>query len=155
MHQIALTDPKSAPAKVALAAYYAELAARFPEGFEPGLSRDPDAALMRPPHGGFFVATQGDEITGCVGLKGGPDYAEVKRLWVAESARGAGLARALMQAVEDHAKALHIPLIRLDTNRALPEAIAMYHRFGWTEIPRFNDDPYAHVFFEKRLGTGG
>jgi hypothetical protein len=33
----------------------------------------------------------------------------------------------------------------------LPEAAALYRREGWTEIARFNDDPYAEVFFEKRL----
>ena len=42
-------------------------------------------------------------------------------------------------------------LLRLDTNSALPEAVAMYRKAGWTEIPRFNDDPYPDVFFEKGL----
>ena len=42
-------------------------------------------------------------------------------------------------------------LLRLDTNSALPEAVAMYRKAGWTEIPRFNDDPYPDAFFEKHL----
>ena len=67
--------------------------------------------------------------------------------WLAAPA----LARRLMDQAETGARALGLTTLRLDTNRALPEAIAMYHRLGWTEIDRFNDDPYAQVFFEKRL----
>ena len=42
-------------------------------------------------------------------------------------------------------------LLRLDTNTALPEALALYRRLGWSEIDRFNDDPYPDAFFEKHL----
>ena len=88
----------------------------------------------------------------CVGLKGNADgTAEVKRLWVAPSARGLGLSRKLMAAVEDKARSLGIHTLRLDTNRALPEARGLYLKSGWTEIARFNDDPYADFFFEKRV----
>jgi hypothetical protein len=56
-----------------------------------------------------------------------------------------------MAAVEDAAYQLCISVLRLDTNSALPEAIQLYRKTGWIEIPRFNDDPYPDVFFEKRL----
>ena len=46
---------------------------------------------------------------------------------------------------------LAIKVRRLDTNSALPEASQLYRKTGWTEIPRFNDDPYPDLFFEKRL----
>ena len=114
-------------------------------------SRDPDAAAMQPPLGAFLLATSLDRPVGCVGLKGGPDHAEIKRLWIAPAARGQGLARRLMQAAEDQARALGIALLRLDTHRALTEAIALYRATGWTEIDRFNDDPYPDFFFEKAL----
>jgi len=75
----------------------------------------------------------------------------VKRLWVAPSARGLGLSKQLMEATEAAARELSIKVLRLDTNRALPEAIALYRNSGWTEIERFNDDPYPDFFFEKVL----
>ena len=144
-------DPQSDDAKACLSRYYDELAAAFDTGFDVNLSRDPDADALRPPFGAFFVAYHRGTPVGCVGLKGGPDYAEIKRLWVDPETRGLGIARALMDAAEITAVDYAIPLLRLDTNSALPAAIAMYRKWGWREIPRFNDDPYAELFFEKAL----
>lgn len=144
-------DPRSDPARYCLGEYYAELARRFERGFDVSLSRDPDAKDMIRPRGSFIVAFSDGLPIGCVGLKGGNHYAEPKRLWVAPAARGLGLARRLMSAVEDTARELGITTLRLDTNRALPEAIALYRNSGWTEIDRYNDDPYPDFFFEKRL----
>lgn len=146
------TDPRCEEARYCLGEYYAELARRFENGFDVSLSRDPDAKDMIRPRGVFLVAMSDGLPIGCVGLKGsGGEGAEIKRLWVAPAARGLGLARRLMKATEDAARTLSIKLLRLDTNRALPEALQLYRSIGWTEIDRFNDDPYAHVFFEKRL----
>ncbi|WP_118134361.1 bifunctional helix-turn-helix transcriptional regulator/GNAT family N-acetyltransferase [Oceanicella sp. SM1341] len=146
-------DPRGAAARHCLGAYYAELARRFEQGFDVALSRDPEAADMCPPRGAFLVAMSDGLPLGCVGLKGnGGTQAEVKRLWVAPSARGLGLARRLMEGVEEAARALGIDTLRLDTNSAaLPEAARLYRAAGWTEIPRFNDDPYPDLFFERRL----
>lgn len=144
-------DPRSEPACYCLGEYYAELARRFENGFEVSLSRDPDAQDMIRPRGSFLVALSDGLPIGCVGLKGGADYAEIKRLWIAPSARGLGLAKRLMAKIEDIARELGITTLRLDTNRALPEAIALYRNSGWAEIERFNDDPYPDFFFEKRL----
>jgi DNA-binding MarR family transcriptional regulator/GNAT superfamily N-acetyltransferase len=145
-------DPKSEPARACLQAYYDELAQRFSSGFDVARSRDPDAAEMIRPLGTFLLAWSDGLPVGCAGLKGdGGDLAEVKRLWVAPAARGQGLARRLMAAVEDAAHQLCIRVLRLDTNSALPEAIQLYRKTGWIEIPRFNEDPYPDVFFEKRL----
>ena len=145
-------DPRSENARYCLGEYYAELARRFEEGFEVSRSRDPDASDMIRPRGAFLVAMSDGLAIGCVGLKGqGGDTAEVKRLWVSASARGVGLAKRLMAATEAAARELKIRVLRLDTNRALPEAIALYRNSGWTEIERFNDDPYPDFFFEKAL----
>jgi DNA-binding MarR family transcriptional regulator/GNAT superfamily N-acetyltransferase len=147
-------DPRCADARYCLGEYYAELARRFENGFDVSLSRDPDAKDMIRPRGAFLVAMSDGVPLGCVGLKGtGGDMAEVKRLWVAPSARGLGLAKRLMEATEAAARDLAIKMLRLDTNRALPEAIALYRNSGWTEIDRFNDDPYPDFFFEKVLGA--
>ncbi|RWR47910.1 GNAT family N-acetyltransferase [Sinirhodobacter ferrireducens] len=145
-------DPRSPEALRCLQAYYAELAARLPHSFDVSLSCDPQAEAMMAPHGAFIVAMSDGLALGCVGLKGtDAGYAEIKRLWVAPAARGLGLARRLMDGAEAAAQGLGIALLRLDTNSALPEAIALYRATGWTEIARFNDDPYPDVFFEKRL----
>lgn len=149
---IAEVDPRTDEARYCLGEYYGELSRRFEGGFEVSLSRDPDAADMIAPRGAFFVARSDGLPLGCVGLKGDrSELAEIKRLWVAPAARGLGLARRLMGAAENAAGRLGIKLLRLDTNSALPEASRLYRSTGWTEIPRFNDDPYPDLFFEKRL----
>lgn len=146
------TDPRSEAALYCLGEYYAELARRFAGGFEVSRSRDPDAADMVRPRGAFLIAVSDGLPLGCVGLKGwGGETAEIKRLWVAPSARGLGLSHRLMAAAEDIARALSIQVLRLDTNSALPEAQGLYRNTGWSEIPRFNDDPYPDTFFEKAL----
>jgi DNA-binding MarR family transcriptional regulator len=148
---IVQTNPRAEAARYCLGEYYGELSRRFEGGFEVSLSRDPDAADMISPRGAFFVAMSDGLPLGCVGLKGGSDYAEIKRLWVSPSARGLGIARRLMDAAEQAARNLSIRLLRLDTNSALAEAGRLYRSTGWTEIERFNDDPYPDLFFEKQL----
>lgn len=145
-------DPRCSEAEYCLDAYYRELAERFEEGFEVARSRNPQAGQMMRPRGAFLVALSDGLPIGCVGLKGiGNGMAEIKRLWVAPCARGLGLSKRLMERAEGVARELSIATLRLDTNRALPEARQLYLKTGWTEIARFNDDPYAHHFFEKSL----
>lgn len=145
-------DPTSPPARACLAAYYAELAARFAGGFDIARSCDPEAAAMVRPRGTFLIALGDGRPVGCVGLKGsGGPVAEIKRLWIDPAARGLGFAKRLMQEAEAAARDLGIRTLRLDTNSALPEALALYRRSGWVEIDRFNDDPYPDHFFEKAL----
>ncbi|AWM00818.1 bifunctional helix-turn-helix transcriptional regulator/GNAT family N-acetyltransferase [Bradyrhizobium amphicarpaeae] len=145
-------DPQSEQARYCLGEYYAELGRRFSQGFDVSLSRDPDAKDMRRPRGSFIVAMSDTLPIGCVGLKGTDQgYAEIKRLWVAPAARGLRLGRRLMDTAESAARELGITLLRLDTNSALPEAAQLYRGTGWREIPRFNDDPYPDLFFEKRV----
>ncbi|WP_136439698.1 GNAT family N-acetyltransferase [Pacificoceanicola onchidii] len=147
--EVSPLDPR---AITCLEHYYAELATRLDKGFEVHLSADPEAGSMIPPKGSFLIATQGEELLGCVGLKGtSKGYAEVKRLWVSPQARGLGLARTLMAELESRALALGHHVLRLDSNSALQEAIAMYRKWSWAEINRFNEDPYPDVFFEKKL----
>lgn len=145
-------NPRSPDAIHCLGQYYAELERRFDTGFDVNLSRDPDAADMIRPRGVFLLAMSDGLPIGCVGLKGScAPVAEIKRLWVSPAARGLQLATRLMTRAEDAARDLGIGTLRLDTNSALPEAAALYRKTGWTEIDRFNDDPYAQLFFEKRL----
>ncbi|CUI61327.1 acetyltransferase [Cognatishimia activa] len=148
-------DPRATDSLYCLQSYYDELEARFERGFDVSLSRDPEAANMMPPLGAFYVAMSDGLPLGCCGLKGvGTDVAEIKRLWVSPSARGLGLAQRLLAECETAANDLGIKTLRLDTNSALPEAEQLYRKTGWTQIERFNDDPYPDLFFEKAVSVG-
>ena len=144
---ITLADPAGPEAQLCLSAYFSELDRRFPGGFDPGPPADP--ARYRPPLGAFLIASRDGQPLGCVALSIPDD--EVKRLWIAPEARGQGLARRLMQAVEDQARAMGLAMLRLDTNASLTEALALYRSMGWSEIPRYNDNPHAQTWFAKAL----
>lgn len=150
--KIALEDPESEAAHVCLQGYYRSMSQILGAPFDPGRSLDPDRDALRPPVGAFFVARAGETPLGCCALKGtGAQIGEIKRLWVDDRARGRGVARLLMTAAEAEARRLGMTALRLDTNRALAAAIAMYRRDGWREVPPFNEEPYAHHWFEKAL----
>jgi GNAT superfamily N-acetyltransferase len=153
MHiRLRLADPDSPAALACLRAYYAELAVIFPGGFDPGPLPGPDSAELRAPQGAFVLAWEGDQAIGCVALRRqAPGLGEVKRLWVSPSARGTGLALALMGAIEAEARRLAMTRLVLDTSRHLPKAVAFYHRHGWTETARYNENPYAHHWFSRDL----
>jgi ribosomal protein S18 acetylase RimI-like enzyme len=72
-------------------------------------------------------------------------------MWVASSARGLGVGRRLLAELERRAADHGSRAVRLDTNATLTEAIAMYRSAGYNEIDAFNDEPYAHHWFEKQL----
>jgi ribosomal protein S18 acetylase RimI-like enzyme len=73
-------------------------------------------------------------------------------MWVAQSARGLGVGRRLLTELEERAAADGARVIRLETNKTLAEAIRLYRSAGYREVGAFNDEPYAHHWFEKRLG---
>lgn len=148
-----ISDPASADALACLTAYFGEISARFPGGFDPGPLDPVDLAAQRPPHGAFVIARRGGAPVGCVALRpDGDRMGEVKRLWVSQAARKEGLATRLMTRIETEARALGMTALRLDTSAHLPEAVAFYRRHGWVEIPRYNDNPYAHHWFTRSLG---
>ncbi|HAS11859.1 MAG TPA: uroporphyrinogen-III synthase [Acidimicrobiaceae bacterium] len=147
-----VVDPQSADARAAMAAYFDELDARFPTGFDPGDARTGDDAALAPPGGAFVLARQGDRVVACGGVQTiGDDMGEIKRMWVAGDVRGQGLGRKLLAELEARSAALGHRLVRLDTNGELTEAIALYERSGYVEVERYNDNPYAQRFFEKPL----
>ena len=158
---VAPCDPHHPHARSSLGSYFAELAARFDGGFELDRANPDDPSDLVPPAGLLLVATLNDEPVGCGVLRhhdlrrGAPRWSEIKRLWVAPTVRGAGLGRRLLVTLERHAAAAGTRTVRLDTNRVLTEAITMYRAEGYREIPAFNDNPYAHHWFEKRIAPGG
>ncbi len=142
----------SADARACISAYFAELAERFEEGFDPGEAGRDLGAEFAPPNGAFALARLEGGAVGCGGFVAlDPDTAEIKRVWTSPAARGLGVARALLAALENEARARGFQRLRLDTNRALNEAQAMYLKSGFHDIERYNDNPYAHRWFEKEI----
>jgi len=149
----AIEDPTTDDARWCIEQYFAELDARFDAGFDPARSIPADAHELVPPSGALIVARLDGKPIGCGALKfHGDAPAELKRMWVAPRARGLGVGRRLLQELERHARDAGVTIVRLETNHALTEAIALYRRSGYVEVERFNDEPYAHHWFEKRLG---
>jgi ribosomal protein S18 acetylase RimI-like enzyme len=72
-------------------------------------------------------------------------------MWVTDEVRGLGIGRRMLESLEAEALGLGLRTVRLETNRALTEAISLYRSAGYREVSRFNDDPYANHWFEKRL----
>jgi len=152
MIQLTTREPDHPHARYCVGAYFAELAARFDGGFDPARSLPASDEELVAPAGLLLVASLHDEPVGCVALKFHGDHpTEVKRMWVARSARGLGLGRRLLVAVEELARANGARTLRLETNRALTEAISLYRSAGYREVPAFNDEPFAHHWFEKDL----
>ena len=145
-------DPAHPHARHCAAAYYTELDRRFDAGFDPARSLTADDDELRPPAGLLLVASLHGEPVGCGALKfHGDEPTELKRMWVAGSARGLGLGRRLLSELEAHAGRHGAQVVRLETNRSLVEAIALYRSAGYTEVPPFNDEAYAHHWFEKKI----
>lgn len=148
-----IDPPSSRDAQWCMAQYFAELDRRFSGGFRHDRSIADDLAGMVPPRGWALVARIYDEPVGCGTLTAQDQgFGEIKRVWLADRLRGLGAGRRLMGALEDLARGAGLPLLRLDTNESLAEAQALYRTLGYHEIPRYNDNPYAHHWFEKRLG---
>ena len=150
--KVAAEPPDTADARLCLGTYFSELAARFESGFDARTDDHSDVEDMTPPSGLFVIARLDGDAVGCGGLKR-VDKAtgEIKRVWTAPSARGMGIARRMLRTLEAAAREKGLKTLRLDTNRALTEAHALYRSEGYREIARFNDNPYAHHWFEKRL----
>ena len=152
--QVTEADPRHPDARRAVRAYVTELAQRFDGGFDPALSISASDEEMSPPAGLFLIATLHGEPAGCGALKFDPGApTEIKRMWVEPEARGLGLGRRLLAEPEARAAARGARTLRLETNRALAEAISLYRSAGYREVAAFNDEPYAHYWFEKTLPT--
>jgi DNA-binding MarR family transcriptional regulator/GNAT superfamily N-acetyltransferase len=149
---IAVESPMSDDGRWCLGEYFRELGARFEGGFHHEKEGLADAAEITPPAGVFVLARLDGEAVGCGGLKCIDEATgEIKRVWTSPSARGMGVARRMLRTLEAAARDRGLKTLRLDTNRALKEAHALYRKEGFLEVARFNDNPYADHWFEKRL----
>lgn len=102
----------------------------------------------------FFIIRVDDIPASCGGVQlYGTEYGELKRMFVRPQFRGLGLAKLMLEHLEQYTREHHIQLLRLETGIHQKEAIGLYERMGFQSIPPFGDyvdDPLSK-FFEKRL----
>jgi len=138
-------------ARHCLELYYRELRERFEEGFDPAKSVLHSLAEFDPPRGSFLILRLGDKPVGCGGLTPLGDSGYLKRMWIAPEARGLGLGRKLLVGLEAKARSLGYRSVKLETHQSLAEAQRLYRSSGYREVAPFNDELYAHHWFEKPL----
>jgi GNAT superfamily N-acetyltransferase len=151
-------DPEHPDAQHCLGEYVAELNRRSPRGFDPTVGVTALPHEVRPPCGEFFVAYLRSQAIGCGAVKHHAEQpAEIKRMWISPTVRGLGLGRRLLQTLEACALAGGARLARIETSAVLVEALSLYRSTGWVEVPAFNDEPFADLWFEKALApeSGG
>ena len=151
---IDIENPRSEAARLCIASYFAELNDRFENGFDPGRSISADAEELTEPAGVLLIARLRGDPVGCGALKlHGRGPAEIKRMWIDLRARGLGVGRRILGELEQHARQRRVRVLRLETNRSLVEAQNLYRSAGFVEVERFNEEPYAHHWFQKRLSA--
>jgi GNAT superfamily N-acetyltransferase len=122
----------------------------LPPGSGLGLSAPP--ADFAPPAGIFLVVYRGGRPVGGGGIKRDEDgVAEIKRMYVAPAARGQGLGRRLLEALEDAARERGYARIRLDTGARQPGARALFERAGYRPVEDYNGNRQAAFWGEKVL----
>jgi GNAT superfamily N-acetyltransferase len=107
---------------------------------------------LNPPNGAFIVGYEEDTAICCGGIKRlDQEACELKRMYVIPEARGRGVARTLLAALETRARELGYTIARLDTGPKQPGAQHLYESAGYISIPNFNANPVATYFGEREL----
>jgi GNAT superfamily N-acetyltransferase len=132
-------EPLDSPAAGRLIpALNAELSGRYPEAGANHFQLDPEE--VGPGRGAFLVAYAGEEAVGCGAVRRlDAGTAEIKRMFVVPALRGQGIAGRVLAALEDEARALGVERLVLETGVRQPDAIALYRRFGFADIPAFGE----------------
>jgi GNAT superfamily N-acetyltransferase len=145
LEPIALDDP----AAVALTtASIAEIDARH--AGDPGSGAPPRPEEFVAPDGAFLLARVDGEPAGCGGLaRLDGTTGEIRRMYVVPEARRKGIARAILDALLEHARGLGYARVRLETGDKQYEAVALYERAGFEPCPCWGpyvDDPKSRCF---------
>lgn len=145
-------DAASPDAQWCLQQYYADIDERFEGGVDLDAILTSDVDEVSPPNGLFLVARLDGRAVGCGCLKRtAPGTVDIKRMWLSPDVRGRGLGRAVLERLVSEARRLGFRQVRLETNKALTEAISLYRSAGFVEVPAFNDEPHAHYWFALDL----
>ncbi|NYI42708.1 bifunctional helix-turn-helix transcriptional regulator/GNAT family N-acetyltransferase [Demequina lutea] len=151
---IEIVDPDSRDARWCVGEFFAEIDALFDTGYDPSKAVAVGAADLTPPHGAFLVAYLHGQPVGCGGVKlpeGEPAF--LKRMWVAPSARGLGVAGLMLDRLEALAAEVGATAVTLDTNSKLTAAGRLYGTRGYVEVPDFNGEPHADRWYRKELSA--
>jgi putative acetyltransferase len=122
---------------------------------DPGSGGLPAASIFEPPNGGsFLVGSIDGEAVACGGVaRYDETTGEIRRMYVVPEARGRGLSRRVLEALEEEARTLGYAFVRLETGKLQAAAVGLYVSAGFQPIPRYG--PFARdpksVCFEKRL----
>jgi len=146
-------EPLMGPvAQSLIATLNAELSALYPEPGATHFSLDP--AQVAPGAGAFLVARRGGQPIGCGALRRitdpevvaelGTNVGELKRMFVARQGRGQGIGRALLTQLESEGRALGLSRIVLETGIRQHEALALYRRAGYVDIPAYGEYSASH-----------
>ncbi|MFN3541648.1 MAG: GNAT family N-acetyltransferase [Rhodococcus sp. (in: high G+C Gram-positive bacteria)] len=153
----AVVHPSSEPALDILYRYNVDIVGRFygREASDEEVRRvmvDEPSDDLTGDSGLFVVAYVGVEVVGCGGVRFvSADVAELTRVFVDTGARGNGLGASMIEFLEGFVQQSQRTRIRLDTRADLVEALGLYAKLGYREVPEFNDEPYAEVWLEKQL----
>jgi GNAT superfamily N-acetyltransferase len=151
-------DVRAVPADAAavrllMAEYLDEIAARMGASFDRSLYVDAAPDELAPPAGILLLGYDGERPVACGAVRViGAGVAEIKRMYVAPQARGRGLGRTLLRALERAAVELGCDTARLDTAATLTEAVGLYGSAGYVPIDDYNGNPHATVWMERRFG---
>jgi GNAT superfamily N-acetyltransferase len=134
-----------------VADYLAELLLVMPD-FDPTRAAPTVPSDFDWPNGSFVLVRVETEPIACGALRRlSRDIGELRRMWVGPAWRGRGAGRLLLGALEDLAKEMQLTELRLDTNRKLGTAIALYRSAGFVEVQRYNDNEFADIWMSKGL----
>jgi GNAT superfamily N-acetyltransferase len=141
--------PGDEPARSLIAAMVDEITAMYGDG-PPGVPLRNEE--LSEPSGTYLVGWCGGEAIAGGGLRTiAPHIGEIKRMYVASAWRGRGVARRLLRALEDAARAAGHEVVRLDTGTRQPDALHLYQSAGYRSIPDYNGNGRAAFWGEKRL----
>lgn len=124
---------------------------------EAGIDLDEEIAAgppvdLAPPNGVLFLATVDGAPAGLGGVRHlDTDVAEVKSMYVASAYRGTGLGRRILARLDDTAAEHGCSAVRLDTSDYLTSAVGLYRSAGYREVPAYNENPKADLWFERSL----
>ncbi len=143
----------------ALLDYYQELGQRLGEHFGPDPLQNVSREEVTPPRGDFLLVSElGTAVVLGFGGVHLPDenspeqpVAELQRMWLVPDARGRGLGRFLLRALENRARALGARRIRLSLHHSLTEALALYDSAGYQPVDPFESKSHVDVFLAKDL----
>jgi GNAT superfamily N-acetyltransferase len=140
LERLAITpEPlSSADARALIARLDAELTERYPNPEDNHFELS--AEQVSKDQGVFLVARLDTAPVGCGALRQlEPAVGEIKRMYVAPSARGTGVGRRLLEELEWHARRLGLRRLVLETGERQPEALRLYERAGFSRIDCFGE----------------